>query len=192
MLRIDTTDLNSPLSRNCDGLHRRDFLLAGALSLGSLSLPQLLSAKGRASNARLGESTATDQVSKDQTYKDRSVVLVYLSGGASQFETFDPKPDAPGGISSVTGSLQTALSGIRFGGTFPELAKRADQISVIRSFQHSVGSHVQAHLHVLSGGADPDGQGRTGFSMGSMVSRIRGANHPNSGLPTFASPRSAR
>ena len=58
---------------------RRDFLQVGSLMLGSLSLPQLLQA--RAESARF--------------VKDKSVVLLYLSGGASQIETFDPKMTAP-------------------------------------------------------------------------------------------------
>ena len=160
-------------SRHCDGWSRRDFLRVGALSLGSLTLPQLLAL--RASGA-----------SRDLPYvRDKSVVMLYLSGGASHIETFDPKMTAPAGTRSVTGETSTTLPGVTYGGTFPGLAAQADRMAVVRSFAHRVGSHEQAHVHVLSGGTDPEGKQARGFSMGSCYTRLRGANHPDSGLPTY-------
>ena len=160
-------------SRHCDGWSRRDFLRVGALSLGSLTLPELLAL--RASGA-----------SRDLPYvRDKSVVMLYLSGGASHIETFDPKMTAPAGTRSVTGETSTTLPGVTYGGTFPGLAAQADRMAVVRSFAHRVGSHEQAHVHVLSGGTDPEGKQARGFSMGSCYTRLRGANHPDSGLPTY-------
>lgn len=159
--------------RTCDGIARRDFLRVGSLSLGSLTLPALLAEKARAATTRASY------------VKDKSIVLLYLSGGASHIETFDPKMSAPDGVRSVTGELQTKLPGVTFGGTFPLLADRADQLAVVRSFEHPVGAHEQAHVHVLSGGTDPQGQQKQGFSMGSAFARLRGSNHPESGLPTY-------
>lgn len=160
--------------RDCEGASRRDFLRVGALSLGSLALPQLLSA--RAAAAELGENFV----------KDKSVVLLYLSGGASHIETFDPKMTAPPGVRSVTGEVKTNVPGVTFGGTFPRLAAQADNLAVVRSFAHNVGSHAQAHVHVLSGGTDPQGKQESGFSMGSCYTRLRGTNHPDTGMPTYA------
>ena len=60
------------------------------------------------------------------------------------------------------------------------------KMAIVRSFRHPVGNHEQAISHVLTGGTDPNGQARTGFSMGSMYARLRGANHPRTGLPTYA------
>ena len=147
---------------------RRDFLQIGSLMLGSLSLPQLLQAR----------------TESPSFVKDKSVVLLYLSGGASQIETFDPKMSAPAEIRSVNGEVQTSLSGVTFGATMQKLAARADRMSVVRSHNHGVGSHEQAHVHVLTGGTDPSGAGKTGFGMGALYARLRGANHPNSGIPT--------
>ena len=159
-------------SKNCDGVSRRDFLSAGSLALGSLTLPQLL-----ATRSALGS---------DHPYvRDRSVVLLYLSGGGSHIETFDPKMDAPAEIRSVTGSVQTTRPGVHYGGTFPQLANHAHELSIVRSFKHPIGGHEQAHVHVLTGGTDPKGDGKTGFSMGSLASRLRGANHPETGMPSF-------
>jgi hypothetical protein len=159
---------------NCEGVSRRDFVRVGALSLGSLTLPGLL---------------ATQSVARENGssfVRDKSVVLLYLSGGASHIETFDPKMTAPEGTRSVTGEVKTRLPGITFGGTFPKLAAHADKMAVIRSFSHKVGSHEGAHVHVLSGGTDPAGKQQSGFSMGSCYARLRGINHPESGMPTYA------
>jgi uncharacterized protein (DUF1501 family) len=161
-------------ARNCAGMPRRDFLRAGALALGGLTLPQLL-----AMRARSAESGA-DYV------RDKSVVLVFLGGGASHIETFNPNMDAPSPYCSTVGEVQTSLPGVAFGGVFPQLARHADKMAIVRSFAHSVGSHPQAIVHVLSGGTDRAGQQQQGFSMGSAYARIRGANHPATGMPTYA------
>ncbi len=158
-------------SRDCSGLSRRDFLRVGSLGLGGLTLPDLLAAKEGSS----GEGFV----------RDKSVVLLYLSGGASQIETFDPKMDAPMEYRSVNGEVKTKLPGITFGGSFPKLAAMADKLAVIRSHAHKVGDHEKAHIHVLSGGTDPVGNRATGHSVGSCYSRLRGTNHPDTGLPTY-------
>ncbi len=85
---------------------RRDFLRIGSLGLGGLALPELLAARAH------GAST-------NRAVHDRSVILLFLHGGPSQTETFDPKMDAPAGIRSATGEVATSLPGITFGGTFP-------------------------------------------------------------------------
>lgn len=155
-------------SSNETSVTRRDFIQVGSLMLGSMSLPQILQARE--------ENSAF--------VKDKSVVLLYLSGGASQIETFDPKMSAPAEIRSVNGEVRTSLPGITFGATMQRLANRAHQLSVIRSHQHKIGGHEQAHVHVLSGGTDERGDGKEGFGMGALYARLRGANHPVTGIPT--------
>lgn len=159
--------------RDCDGLSRRDFLQAGTLALGSLGLPWLLQQKA-------GAAGGADFV------RERSVVLLFLSGGASHIETFNPNMSGPAPARSTTGEVKTTVPGMTFGGTFPMLARHAHHMAVVRSFQHPIGGHVQAIVHVLTGGTDPEGQRRTGYSMGSVYSRLRGTNHPISGIPTYA------
>lgn len=155
--------------RDCSRLARRDFLQIGGLGLSSLALPQLLSAAS-------GNSGFV---------RDKSVVLLFLAGGASHIETFNPNLDAPAPYSSVTGEVKTSIPGLTLGGTFPQIAEHADLLAPVRSFSHPIGDHVKAIAHVLSGGTDPAGDGKAGQSMGSVYSRIRGANHPDSGLPTY-------
>ncbi|MCC6509156.1 MAG: DUF1501 domain-containing protein [Pirellulaceae bacterium] len=156
---------------------RRDFLRIGTLSLGGFSLGGFSLAARQAVQA--------DEVSQSFV-RDRSVVLLYLSGGASHIETFDPKMDSVAEIRSMTGEVATALPGLTFGGTFPQLARHARRMAVVRSYQHTVGDHVKAHVHMLTGGTDASGSGKEGFSMGSMTARLRGPNHSETGMPTFS------
>src|ERR1700739_3078340 len=84
-------------SRNgttCDGSTRRDFLKVGALGLGGLMLPDLL--RARAAEKAVGKPT-----------KNASVVWLWLGGGPTQIETFDPKMSAPAEFPSVFGSVKT-------------------------------------------------------------------------------------
>jgi hypothetical protein len=155
-------------------LARRDFLRAGALALGGLTLPHLL--RLRAAAAESG----ADYV------RDKSVVLVFLGGGASHIETFNPNIDAPAPFCSALGEVKTSLPGVAFGGAFPQLARHAHEMAIVRSFTHPVVDHEKAIVHVLTGGTDPVGDRREGFSMGACYARLRGANHPESGLPTYA------
>lgn len=155
-------------SANCDGSTRRDFLRAGSLVLGGLTLPWL------------------NQLRADTGFvRDRSVILVFLGGGASHIETFNPNMDGPEQSRSVTGEVKTSLTGVTIGGTFPLLAKLADRMAIVRNFRHPIGNHDQAISHVLTGGTDVTGQKVDGFSMGSMYSRLRGTNHPRTGMPTY-------
>src|SRR5262249_11479596 len=112
----------------CDGVSRRDFLRVGTLGMAGLSLPDLL--RARASPVTSGKHT--------------SVVLLWLGGGPSQHETFDPKPDAPEDYRSLVGTIPTALPGIRFGGLLPKVAGLADKLAIVRSFAHRDPSHEGA------------------------------------------------
>src|SRR5882757_6027666 len=88
---------------------RRDFLKVGSLALGGLTLPAFL----------------RDARAESPLARDKSVIFLFLHGGPSQFETFDPKMDAPSNIRSATGEVATKIPGVTFGGTFPRLAARA-------------------------------------------------------------------
>ncbi len=155
---------------DCSGLSRRDFLQVGSLGMGGLSLPWLLGQKAAAQDSGI--------------IRNKSIVYLFLSGGASHIETFNPNMDAPSPYCSVTGDVQTSVPGLALGGTFPLLSRHADKMAIVRSFQHPIGGHVQAIVHMLSGGTDPLGMGVSGFGMGAAFARLRGANHPMTGMPT--------
>jgi hypothetical protein len=161
--------------RDCDGVNRRDVLKVGTLGLGALALPQLLQARAQA--ARAGQQLA-----------EKSIVWLWLGGGPTHIETFDPKMDAPAEYRSVTGEVATNLPGVTIGGTFPKIAQRSDKLALVRSFAHTNSGHGGGTHWVMTGyDYPPADQGLEPVrpSIGSILSRIRGTNHPQTGMPTY-------
>jgi len=154
-------------------LGRREFLRVGSLSLSALagaaagvvSLPQLLAAQAAA---------ATNGAN---FLRDKSVIFLFLHGGPSQFETFDPKMTAPTGVRSVTGEVPTKIPGVTFGGTYPKLAALADKLTIVRSYKSGDGNHDIKPIV---------GKETLGANLGSWYARLAGANRPVSGMPTNA------
>ena len=118
----------------CSGpISRRTFLRAGTLALGGLTLSDLMA-------ARAGTSA-----------QDTSVILVWLWGGPSQFETWDPKPDAPPEIRGPFRPIRTAVPGMDFCELFPRQAAVARRLAVVRSLHHTMSSHNDGSIEVLTG-----------------------------------------
>lgn len=157
----------------CDRLARRDFLRVGGLGWGGLTLAGLLRARAGAAGTR-------------RHVKPKSVVFVFLAGGPSQYEMFDPKMTAPVEIRSMTGEVQTTLPGVTFGGTFPELARLAHRMAIVRSFTPASTDHRQAAAWMLAGHDGGPGNLLADASIGSQYARLRGTNHPRSGIPTYS------
>lgn len=107
----------------------------------------------------------------------KSVIFLFLHGGPTQFETFDPKPDAPAEIRSATGHIATKIPGVYFGSTFTRLAALADQLTIVRSFRPGDGDHNIKPVV---------GRNTNGANLGSYFARVAGPNDPKSGLPTNA------
>ncbi len=133
---------NGSSSRTCDGKTRRDVLKVGALGLAGLTLPGLL----RAEAASRANGTA---ISKGA--KAKSVVLVYLGGGLSHHDSFDPKPEAGEEIRGKYTTIDTNVSGLRISEKLPGMAKVMDRISLVRSGAHNNDHHETATNWVLSG-----------------------------------------
>src|SRR3954465_6010478 len=106
---------------DCNGTTRRDFLRVGALGMGGLMLPDLL--RSRAHAAAQGQST-----------RNTSVVWLWLGGGPTHIETFDPKMSAPAEFRSTVGAVKSNVVGVELGGVFPEMAQVADKMAFVRSF----------------------------------------------------------
>ena len=140
---------------------RRSFLQVGGLGLGGLSLSQLIG--WRASAAKAGIPL-----------KNKSVVFLFMHGGPPQQETFDPKMDAPAEIRSSTGEVKTSIPGVTFGSTFEKLAERANRLAIVRSYTTGNGNHDIKPIV---------GKDSLGANIGSLFSRIAGANVPTSGMP---------
>ncbi|MCA8996934.1 MAG: DUF1501 domain-containing protein [Planctomycetaceae bacterium] len=143
-------------------LGRRELLRFGSLALAGLAVPPFFP----------GQTLAGDLANLTT---DKSVVFVFMHGGPSQIETFDPKMTAPRGNASVTGEVSTKIPGVTFGGTFTRLSSLADQFSIVRSFQTGDGNHDIKPVV---------GKATSGASLGSLYARIAGANRSGSGMPT--------
>src|SRR5215217_4054952 len=110
-------------------LSRRGFLRAGMLSCGGLALAGLLSSEHAAKAA--GKAIA----------RQKSVIILWMRGGPSQHETWDPKPDAPQEYRGAFGAMRTKVPGISICDHLPLSAGIMDQWSIIRSLYHTDAGH---------------------------------------------------
>lgn len=117
-------------------LTRRAILQAGAIEALGLGLYQLESVRA------YGATTAAPP---------RSVIFVFLSGGAAQHDTFDPKPEAPDFIRGEFRPIDTGTPGIQISEHLPLLARRSHLWSLCRSMAHKSDDHDAGHLIMLSG-----------------------------------------
>jgi hypothetical protein len=167
---------------NCEGINRRDFLqvgLGGSLGLGFCDLLRM---KAEAQAKGLQRS-------------DVRCILVWLDGGPSHYETFDPKPQAPSDIRGEFKSIPTTVPGVHFSEVVPHLAKVMDKTTIIRSICHKDPNHGGGNHYMMTGAPTPVPVACGAFvtfhpSFGSMVSYDRGIRE---GLPTYMSlPRVSR
>jgi hypothetical protein len=147
-------------------LGRREFLRVGGLSLGGLSLASLFPQAGVA---------GVPLANAGRPVTDKAVVFLFLHGGPSQFETFDPKMSAPSEIRAVGGEIPTSVPGVTFGSSFPKLAKMADRLCVVRSFVPGDANHDIKPIVCKDG---------HGANLGSAYASAAGGNNPSNGLPT--------
>ncbi len=136
----------------CPGpLRRREFLRAGLSGFAALSLPGLLKLRAQATGAA--------RTSEPKT----AVILVWLRGGASHLETYDPKPDAPSEIRGVFGAISTRTPGMQLCELLPRHAKIADKFTLLRSMAHTGGGHPAGSLQMLSGDTDAQDKDKPKF-----------------------------
>ncbi|MDA0835074.1 MAG: DUF1501 domain-containing protein [Planctomycetota bacterium] len=128
---------NSPYCSH-PNIPRRAALQAGALGLVGLGMNHL--------NALRAETTANKMPATA-----KSAIYIFLSGGLSQHESFDPKPDAPAEIRGDFHPIQTATPGLQICEHLPELAKRSSMWSICRSLSHPTNGHPEGHHIMLTG-----------------------------------------
>lgn len=133
-------------SRRCDGVSRRDFLRVGALGPLGLSLGAMLSAEKMAAAAVGGAAFAPFR-----RPRAKSVILVFLGGGISHHDSFDPKPEAMEEIRGKYGTIPTTVPGLRICELLPRLAHRMQHFALVRSGTHENDHHETASNWVLSG-----------------------------------------
>lgn len=119
---------------------RRTALEAGAIGLLGLGMNHVAALQEAAAGA--------DPVRK---HKASRVIYVFLSGGLSQIDSFDPKPDAPADIRGEFGTIATRTAGLRICEHLPRLAQRSHLWSIVRSLTHRSNDHSAGHLIMLSG-----------------------------------------
>ena len=156
------------ISGFCDGLSRRNFLRIGSLGLGGLALPDLLRAEAAAGKPN----------------RQKSVVMIYLPGGPTQHETFDPKPDAAREIRGSYKPISTKIPGVQYCELLPKLSAMADRFSVVRSLVGMDNRHESFQCYSgHSGGRPPDNEPAGGWpSFGSLVSSVLGPD-PGGAMP---------
>jgi hypothetical protein len=126
-------------------LSRREFLRVGGLSALGLSLPALLGAEARASTYGSDRPKA----------RAKSCIFLFLAGGPSQYETFDPKPNAPSEIRSIFRTISTSVPGTFLSEHLADLAKQAHRFALIRSVHHRQAGHFGGHRYALTGYVSP-------------------------------------
>ena len=116
-------------------MRRREFLRAGLAGLTGLTLPDLLALRARADTT--GERTA--------------LLVVWLQGGASHLEPYDPKPDAPAEVRGPFGGIATKAEGVRISELLPRHAAVADRFAILRSLAHTGFCHQQGNQQMFTG-----------------------------------------
>lgn len=150
-------------------LTRRGFLRAGGV--------------GAAGMGMLGPLLGSARAAAPDYVRDRSVILLFLGGGPSQLETFDPKPEGLDTSTSVDGHLPTSLPGVRFGASFPKLAALADRLTIVRSFQTNHAEHNGAHKQLMTADLSiGDGKPIKQPGLGPLFARAAGAVDSRTGM----------
>lgn len=149
-------------------LNRRDLLRVGAISFGAGTLPRAL---------------AADPVSSpDSAGTAKSVIYLWMGGGVTHIDSFDPKPEAPEEVRGTLTAISTSLPGVQFCETMPQLARMADDLCIVRSFSHDSNDHLLSQVYTLSGRKVNRTQLFSEPNIGAIVSHLHGPRH---GLPGY-------
>jgi hypothetical protein len=155
---------------DCDGVTRRDFLRVGGLATLGLTLPGFL---------KMAQAARADS---KKPGKDVSCILLWMGGGPSHIDTFDPKPEAPQEIRGEFKAIPTNVSGIQISEKLPKLAQQMDKFSILRSVTSPDGTHETATHYLLTGYPFSPAIEYPGY--GSVYAREKGAQY---GMPPYIS-----
>jgi hypothetical protein len=119
---------------------------------------------------------------------EKSVILLWLSGGPGHMETWDPKPAAPAEYRGPLGAIPTSVPGVQFGELMPEQARLMEHLAVLRTVRHGSGDHTKGNHWMLTGFEGPafnapDNRTQRRPAMGSAVAKLRGASRR--GMPSY-------
>lgn len=180
--------INGRQGRLCDGMSRRELLEIGGSSLLGLSLGGVMQARAATPDA---SAPSVGAAPAGSTFgKAKSVIFLFLQGGPSHIDIWDPKPEAPDNIRGIFKPIQTKTPGLFFGEHMPRLAQVTDKVTMIRSVSYTpVGlfNHTAAHYQMLTGytpdKVSPSGQleppsPRDYPNIGSVIAKLRPSNVP--------------
>lgn len=166
-LRDTTSRLGCPDFFRAVRMERRSFLKAGMLGTAGLSLSQLLRA-----NARAADNSAP-------VNRESSVIMLWMRGGPSHIDMWDPKPDAPLEFRGEFGVTRTSVPGILLSDMLPRCARIMDRWSIVRSLSHNDAGHSSGDQICFTGyPAGPDPDANVHPSCGSIVAKQLGHLHP--------------
>ena len=148
-------------------LTRRDLLRAAGVGVAATALPRVASGDLRPPLAKT---------------RAKSVVLLWMAGGVTHIDSFDPKPNAPEEIRGTLGTLQTTLPGVRFTEVMANLAKQTDKLALVRTFSSGNDDHFLSQAMALSGRPVTPQQIDTEPNVGAILSKLHG---PRAGFPGY-------
>ncbi len=155
-------------------LDRREMLRVGGLGLGGLALPDLLQANPSTKSAK-GPGFG----------KAKNCIILYLSGGPAQLDTFDPKPDAPEDIRGEFKTIQTSQPGVRVTELLPNAAKWMHKSALVRTMYHEHNDHARGSYWMFTGYpflgsvSDANSMSRADMPhMGSVVAKLAPGKGP--------------
>src|SRR5579863_834839 len=178
--------------RTCEGYSRRELMRIGGATLLGLNLPDFLSWRASAAAAKVENPSKAFGAAK-------SVIMLFLQGGPSHIDIWDPKPDAPSNVRGEFKAIGTKVSGVQVSETMPMLAEQLDKVTLIRSMSYTPSglfNHTAAIYQMMTGyppdKVSPSGQleppsPRDFPHMGSHISKMKPPEGPM--LPFVEMPR---
>jgi hypothetical protein len=167
--------MNQP-PKNCSGpATRREFLAAGMLGVGGLSLPDLFRLRAQAASI---DSTVDAET---------SVIFVWLPGGPPHLDMYDMKPNAPAEYRGAFHPISTNVAGMDVCELMPRHAAIADRYAIVRSVSHTFADHGGGHKRMMTGRVPvtPVDTVNDAPATGSVVAKCR--ERANNGLPNYVS-----
>jgi hypothetical protein len=164
----------NPSNNSENQCSRREILQVGSLAVSAAMIPGL----------DLDAATIRSKGDRDKNHPGRaqSVIFLWMGGGVTHIDSLDPKPEAPEAIRGELTAIDTALPGIQFSETCPNLARIADDLAVVRSYSHDSNDHLLSQVYTLSGRKVTKAQLFTEPNIGSFVSYLYGTRN---GLPGY-------
>ena len=162
--------------RLCDGVTRRDWLRVGSLGMLGLSTPQLWASRPA--------SIPDHAVGDSSLGRARACILIFLTGGPPQHETWDPKPDAPDAVRGDFRPIASRTVGLRVGELMPRTSRLTDKIAVLRAMSTRDSAHSSSGYFMLTGNAHQPmnfesaraGAPNNWPCMGAVVKHLRSSN----------------